>query len=75
MAVEKQAKANKNDFMIYEVVLSEFQDPDKHFKMSVDSALKSRWTRISATTVGISHRWGCLDQYIWTVNAAVISSI
>ena len=41
MAVEKQAKANKNDFMIYEVVLSEFQDPDKHFKMSVDSALKN----------------------------------
>ena len=41
MEKDKQPKASKNDFMIYEVVLSEYQDPDKYFKMSVSAALKN----------------------------------
>ena len=41
MPNEKQPKVNKNDFMIYEVVLSEYQDPEKYFKMSVSAALKN----------------------------------
>lgn len=41
MAKQKQERINKNDFMIYEVVLSEYQDPEKYFKMSVSAALKN----------------------------------
>ena len=40
MAAEKKEKVIKNDFIIYEVVLSEYQDTEKYFRVPLSVALK-----------------------------------